>query len=302
MTYEPDMTGRRLKAIRNQQIAPENRGALCTNGLAELPPLCEEFAARRAAARPTGCTLGEELRAETVREYDPREYPIVDLLAAAVGASSAADLSELHHEERTRSFLNQGKRLGTTPVDRSFKASGGCRFNVELRECYLRFLREVIMPLVPDPQGMLYQREPNLRCHYPGTGRQLVLRHCDADYHHQPNELNFWLPCTACYGTNTLWTESAPGRADYHPLELGVGKFVQFYGHQCDHFTLPNETGKTRLSLDFRVVPRSHFLEHYENSHHPNGRARFGIDAFYALLEPLGGPTADVAQASIEVT
>ena len=59
---------------------------------------------------------------------------------------------------------------------------------------------------------------------------------------------------------------------------------------------------KTRLSLDFRVVPRSHFLEHYENSHHPNGRARFGIDAFYALLEPLGGPTADVAQASLEVT
>ena len=65
--------------------------------------------------------------------------------------------------------------------------------------------------------------------------------------------------------------------------------FCSFFGHQCDHFTFPNQTEHTRLSLDFRVVPRSHFLEHYENSHHRNGQPRFGIDAFYAVLEPEDG-------------
>ena len=137
------------------------------------------------------CTLPDELQTEKVHTYNISDHPLVDLIAVAVGAEDRATLCDLHLTGRSREFLEQGRKLGTTPIDTAFKASGGCRFNVKLRECYLRFLREVIMPLVPDSRGILYQREPNLRCHYPGTGRQLVLRHCDADYHHQPNEINF---------------------------------------------------------------------------------------------------------------
>ena len=283
------MTGRKLKAIRNQQVAREHRGTCGPDGKPEIPPLCEEFAARRAKSGPAVSTLPSDMLAERIRQYDAEQHPLVELIAVAVGASSSSAMGDLHLEGRSKAFLGAGKKLGTTPVDRSFKASGGCRFNPQLRACYLRFLREVIMPLVPDPQGILYQREPNIRCHYPSTGRQLVLRHCDADYHHQPNEINFWVPCTSSYGTNTLWTESEPGRGDYHPCELSVGQFLQFYGHQCDHFTFPNDTPHTRISIDFRVVPRSHFLEHYENSHHPDGRPRFGVDAFFGVLPPLLG-------------
>jgi hypothetical protein len=50
----------------------------------------------------------------------------------------------------------------------------------------------------------------------PGTKRQHVLRHCDADYFHQPHELNFWLPCTPAYGSNTRWLESEPGLGACH--------------------------------------------------------------------------------------
>lgn len=185
-------TGRKLKAIRNQQLAPDQLGTPCgPDGLPQIPPLCEEFAARRAGAGPSGCTLPDELQTEKVHTYNTSDHPLVDLIAVAVGAEDSATLCDLHLTGRSREFLEQGRKLGTTPIDTAFKASGGCRFNVKLRECYLRFLREVIMPLVPDSRGILYQREPNLRCHYPGTGRQLVLRHCDADYHHQPNEINF---------------------------------------------------------------------------------------------------------------
>jgi len=40
------------------------------------------------------------------------------------------------------------------------------------------------------------QRIPTFRCHLSGTGA-MGLVHCDADYGHQPSEINFWLPlCT----------------------------------------------------------------------------------------------------------
>ena len=36
---------------------------------------------------------------------------------------------------------------------------------------------------------------------------------------------------------------------------------VRFWGAQCMHHTRPNETERTRVSVDFRVVPRSCFDE-----------------------------------------
>ncbi len=37
------------------------------------------------------------------------------------------------------------------------------------------------------------QRIPTFRCHLSGTG-VMGLVHCDADYGHQPSEINFWMP------------------------------------------------------------------------------------------------------------
>ena len=140
--------------------------------------------------------------------------------------------------------------------------------------------------------GVLFQVKPNFRCHLAGTGHLLVHKHRDSDYHHQPNEVNFWVPLTAgplhsstqapqppavpslkpcmpattthhtrratvdptcggvrrplgpaCFGANTVWCESAPGREDFSPFECagagpaGPGRVVRFWGHSCQHYT-----------------------------------------------------------------
>ena len=41
--------------------------------------------------------------------------------------------------------------------------------------------------------------------------RSLSARHTDAQYHPQPNELNFWVPLTDAYGSNSLYVESSAG-------------------------------------------------------------------------------------------
>ena len=270
-----------------QQSPPADENNECQT---PRPELCAEFAARRAnRGWPTPCGLPLQLLQQKIVDYNAACHPLVALLAQAVG-STVEDLPQLHLDAEVAQWLSRPnmKTLGLNPVDRRFKAAGGFRRNLPLNEAYMRFLREVVLPQLPDPEGWLYQKEPNLRCHLPGTGRHLVLRHCDADYFHQPHELNFWLPCTSCYGSNTLWTESAPGAGDYRPVELQVGQLLRFYGHQCDHYSLPNESGVTRLSLDFRVVPRSHFCEAYPGSHMGDCKARFGIGGFFGVLGPDG--------------
>ena len=63
--------------------------------------------------------------------------------------------------------------------------------------------------------------------------------HIDADYHHQPAEVNFWIPLTEVFGTNTLFVESAPGEGDYHPIELKWGSLfvvVSKTRKRCNRF------------------------------------------------------------------
>jgi hypothetical protein len=206
-------------------------------------------------------------------------------------------------------------------LDKRFKQSGGFRAAGRLRATYLRFLAEVVAPLVAvpvedgasklldgdptSPSALLYQTDPNVRFHLPGTGHVLVRKHCDREYHHQPNEVNIWVPLTPCSGSNTLWCESAPGRADFRPVELQPGQGLRFWGHQCEHYTVPNETGSTRCSFDCRIIPsRALYRERYEQSHRRDGTARFALGGFFEELPwpmPAQGRSSDTVAIATTV-
>ena len=34
---------------------------------------------------------------------------------------------------------------------------------------------------------------------------------------------------------------------------------MRFWGNQCEHYTVANTSGSTRVSFDFRVIPRSRY-------------------------------------------
>lgn len=112
--------------------------------------------------------------------------------------------------------------------------------------------------------------------------------HCDAQYGHALASVNVWLPLTraSAAGTATLQLERwPPGTKRFAPLELRLGELAVFWGAYLAHFTVANTTCVTRVSLDFRVVPRGREGEHYREG------------AYYALARrrPAGGaaPTYD---------
>ena len=149
-----------------------------------------------------------------------------------------------------------GRTLSVIRSEDNFEA--GRQRYTEFEEVYRAFIAEVVAPGLGGGT-IQYQRAPTLRVMVPSeynTRPDVATTplHNDMDYHHQPSEINYWLPLSRVHESNSLWVESKPGLGDMHPLDLDYGRYCRFYGNQCRHQTKPNRTGLTRVSLDFRAV------------------------------------------------
>jgi hypothetical protein len=148
-----------------------------------------------------------------------------------------------------------------------------------VHEIYERFLREVIGPAYGE--DLCVQRVPTFRVHYP---RAMAVKefHRDSDYNHQSAIINYWLPLTAAFATNSIWIETEPGAEEFHPVELVPGQLLRFDAVALKHGNHPNDTPVTRVSFDFRVLPLRHY-EETELTSVASGR-RLGLGDYYVLL------------------
>ena len=213
--------------------------------------------ALRELLLPAAAALDDDVGLDQLHEY------IDDALSVSDDGDDATSPIILHAAKLAGHKLRgaQKKRL-----------SGRARLHFQNSdERYQRFLaafdefvEQIIAPLCGDASGIVHQRPPTLRVQLPhlgaraGKGRGTTALHCDADYpRHEAAEINFWVPFTKVYASNTLHVESAPGRGDYRAVELTPGEALRFNGSTCRHYTIANATQATRVSLDFRAIPQS---------------------------------------------
>ena len=57
--------------------------------------------------------------------------------------------------------------------------------------------------------SIAFQANPSLRVNAPAAHAAGV-RHRGRDYGHQPAQINYWLPLSRAFGSNTLWVELSP--------------------------------------------------------------------------------------------
>ena len=207
------------------------------------------------------------------------------LLRTALGLHPMADLARLHTlPEGVKAVTDSTGGRNNDLQKRWTRALSlpGSEWRQELDSC-MRLLvsRHVAAALDATAHGytsLCYQAEPSLRVHLP-LAKCGIRLHKDADYYHQPNELNFWLPLsTGVGGTNSLYVESAPGVGDYTALAVGVGSFQRFWGNQCAHHTVVNTSDVSRVSLDLRVVPQELFDAAWTA---PQGHVCFRLGEYY---------------------
>jgi hypothetical protein len=165
-------------------------------------------------------------------------------------------LKDLHHLliEQHVELFEVGKDSSTIFHERFYERYKGGWPDFELM--YEWFVSEVVAPLFDE--DFLYQKFPTFRVHLPGNVAVGDF-HTDAEFHHPAGELNFIIPLTDSKDTACPWVESEPGKNDFEPIPLQIGRLIQFDGNVLRHGNRSNKTGKTRVSMDFRVLPISKY-------------------------------------------
>jgi hypothetical protein len=153
----------------------------------------------------------------------------------------------------------------------------------EFTDLYEGLIKNVIFPRYES--GCVFQTTPTLRIHLVKNWATPEF-HCDSQpgYNHPVGEKNYLLPLTECYGNNSLWVETEPNKGDYHPMRLNYGQVIEWDGNVLRHGNKINDTEKTRVSLDFRVLPKKYYKP--KKNEQPSGtrKMRFIVGEYYKEL------------------
>lgn len=178
-------------------------------------------------------------------QYDTKQWCFREMVQTFLDFE---DLAKIHEKHRFAERLQKGTDQNQ-PLHRKFYDAMDS--NPAFIEMYTDFIKEVIAPRYEDE--IIYQRFPTFRVAQPDNVGTFGW-HKDSDYNHSPAEVNYYLPVTRGYDTNTIWHESKPGLEDFKPMDVEYGDIVEWDGANCMHGTKTNETGDTRVSFDFRVM------------------------------------------------
>jgi hypothetical protein len=212
-----------------------------------------------------------------VRYYDTEKYAFISEIKKVFGVS---DLHYLHEERKdlmpgySLTFENES----TTNFHKAYYAKQNSGWP-ELESTYKEFVRNVVIPIVGE--DCVYQYMPSVRFHLPDQ-KAIHKWHYDSDkdHRHPVGEINFQIAITEMNEINATWCESSPGAGDYRPMVMLPGQFLQFDGNKCVHGNKSNTSGKTRVSLDFRVSPRSVYNQNAGNISVSSGK-KFVVGEYY---------------------
>ena len=130
--------------------------------------------------------------------------------------------------------------------------------DVRFVELYIKFIEDIIEPIFKEE--IYYQRFPTFRIHQPDN--ICVFKwHRDKEFGHNEKEINFYMPVTKAYDSNTIWVEEyiGAGKEKSIPFNANYGELIEWNGTTLLHGNQLNSTGVTRISLDFRILRKSDF-------------------------------------------
>ena len=151
-------------------------------------------------------------------------------------------------------------------------------------DIYVKFLIDVIKPRYGEQ--IVYQKIPTFRVHLPGNiavgefHKDKYYR--DVKWAEKVRETNYYLPLTKAYGTNTIWAETEEDKGDYRSFDSNYGECIEWNASNLSHGNKDNLTSNTRVSFDFRVIPKSRYVD--SNHLTINTKTKFGIGGYYEVL------------------
>lgn len=201
--------------------------------------------------------------------YDTNKYPFSSEVEKLYGVR---DLELIHKQwigARKYDLLDDVATDQNTDYHKTFYDEA----NSDFYKVYESFLSEVIFPLFDEP--VLYQKVPTFRVHQP-QNIAVAAFHSDKEYSHVSDEVNIFLPLTEAKGNTTIWAESEVGRSDYKPMEAEYGEFWLWDGANLTHGNKVNDSDVCRVSIDFRLLPKSKYSNTKQTSTSKNMEMSIG--------------------------
>ena len=193
-----------------------------------------------------------EKNSAKIYSYDTVKFPFKNIIDSHFRKHFNAASEDLHKLEDPSLFpagiVTPGTDNNTALHDILYTVFDGDSFLPTYRE-FVKFLQG------PIQEELIFQKKPTFRIHLPGN-LSVGDYHRDRDYGHPPEEINIWVPVTEARKTATIWLESEYEKNDFHPVELNHGEFLIF-DSALKHGNEINAEGYTRVSMDFRVIPKS---------------------------------------------
>jgi|TARA_R100000152_G_C6774827_1_gene202838 hypothetical protein len=215
--------------------------------------------------------------------YEAETYcfkQIIEYWFEQEGILPMGGLSTLHYEKSYDLF--ERKNDQSTIWHKCFYKN--IREDSSFDEVYVDFLNDVIKPRFNEQ--IVYQKIPTFRVHLPGNiavGEFHKDKHYrDEEWANKVQEINYFLPLTKAYGTNTIWAETEEDLGDYREIRADYGECVEWSASKLTHGNKQNITSVTRVSFDFRVIRKSRYVE--SNHLTINTKTPFGIGGYYEVL------------------
>tara|TARA_Y100001938_G_scaffold137874_1_gene202663 strand:- start:139 stop:801 length:663 start_codon:yes stop_codon:yes gene_type:complete len=215
--------------------------------------------------------------------YEAETYcfkQIIEYWFEQEGILPMGGLSTLHYEKSYDLF--ERKNDQSTIWHKCFYKN--IREDSSFDEVYVDFLNDVIKPRFNEQ--IVYQKIPTFRVHLPGN---IAVGEFHKDKHYRNEEwankvqeINYFLPLTKAYGTNTIWTETEEDLGDFKEIRADYGECVEWSASKLTHGNKQNITSVTRVSFDFRVIRKSRYVE--SNHLTINTKTPFGIGGYYEVL------------------
>jgi hypothetical protein len=190
----------------------------------------------------------------TIYRYDVREFPFKNIVDNHFRIHFKVGSEDLHKLDDPNLYpdriVTPGTDNNTALHDMLYAVFDGNRFLPTYRK-FVEFLQRQIA------EELIFQKKPTFRIHLPGN-LSVGNYHRDSDFGHPIEEINVWVPVTEAKRTATIWIESEYEKNDFRPVELNNGEFLVF-DSRLKHGNEINVEGYTRVSFDFRVIPKSQY-------------------------------------------
>lgn len=215
--------------------------------------------------------------------YDTMTYQFLDIIESwfeVEGIIPLSGLSKLHQERYYDHFDREHDQ--STVWHKCFYEK--IREERVFDSYYKAFLEDKIKPRFGEE--IVYQKIPTFRVHLPGN-IAVGEFHKDEDYRNKEwakkvQEVNYFVPLTKAYGTNTIWAETEEDLGDFQEIRANIGDCIEWSATKLTHGNKQNITKKTRVSFDFRVIPKSRYID--SNHLTINTKIPFGIGGYYGVL------------------